>query len=82
MLTMNAAPNISNQVKKSPKGNLRGNAQGKVAAQAVMVRDKGTGIGTTCKQKVHSWGKAVQVISIWPAVKMMSQSVTGFSSFT
>ncbi len=54
------ASKISNQVKKGPKGNLRGNAQGEVAAQAVVVRDKGARISTTCKQKIHSWGKAVR----------------------
>jgi len=62
-------------VKKGPKGNLRGNAQGEVAAQAVVVRDKGARISTTCKQKIHSWGKAVRARSMWLAVKMMSPVV-------
>ncbi|KAA6417057.1 MAG: hypothetical protein FRX49_12967 [Trebouxia sp. A1-2] len=37
-------------VKKGPTVNLRGNAQGEVAAQAVVVRDEGPGVSATWTQ--------------------------------
>jgi len=46
-LQVDGSARISNQVKKGPIGNSRGNAQGEVAAQAVVVRDKGAGVSAT-----------------------------------